>query len=296
MQDGKPVVLIECKRYGSNLEDDQMSQLLRYFTVTEARFAVLTDGIIYRFFSDLEEPNVMDPTPFFEFNMLDFTEAQVHELQRFTKPIFELGEVVDAARELKYTRAIKHVLADQLSEPSEDFVRFLLGRVYQGRATLTVRQQFGSIAKRAFAQFIHERINARLKSALEPDTDQVPQQRDVPARREKEPELAEAELEALEVIRTILVGMIDAGRVSMKVSPRYTTVHVDGKKVLCRLRLRGKALRLIMLDTDKREERVPLESIEDLGSHSERLRAVVRHHDPSAAFDLVSYKSQQSIA
>ncbi len=59
MQSGKPAVLIECKRYGSKLDDPEISQLLRYFTVTEARFGILTDGITYRFFSDLDQPNVM---------------------------------------------------------------------------------------------------------------------------------------------------------------------------------------------------------------------------------------------
>ena len=122
VQDGKPVILFECKRYGSNLNEADVSQLLRYFTVTEARFGVLTDGVVYRFFSDLDEPNVMDSKPFFEFNMLDFTEEQAQELKRFTKSAFDMSEIVDAARDLKYTTEIKRVLAQELAAPSDEFV------------------------------------------------------------------------------------------------------------------------------------------------------------------------------
>ena len=67
MQRGKPAILIECKKYGSGLAEDAVSQLVRYFGVTNAHFGILTDGISYRFFSDLDQPNVMDPKPFFEF-------------------------------------------------------------------------------------------------------------------------------------------------------------------------------------------------------------------------------------
>ena len=104
-----------------------MSQLLRYFTVTDARFGILTDGITYRFFSDLDQPNMMDPKPFFEFNMLDFTEPQVEELKRFSKAAFDMTENVDAARELKYTTEIKRVLADELACPSDDLFGSLSG-------------------------------------------------------------------------------------------------------------------------------------------------------------------------
>ena len=50
MQDGNPVVLIECKKLGTKLSSESVSQLLRYFGVTEARVGILTDGIFYRFF------------------------------------------------------------------------------------------------------------------------------------------------------------------------------------------------------------------------------------------------------
>ena len=72
LRDGKPIMLFECKKAGGDLHINHASQLFRYFHVTEARFAVLTNGLTYRFFTDLEKPNKMDEKPFFEFNILDF--------------------------------------------------------------------------------------------------------------------------------------------------------------------------------------------------------------------------------
>ena len=199
MWDGRPAILIECKRYGSNLNEEDMSQLLRYFTVTDARFGILTDGITYRFFSDLDQPNMMDPKPFFVFNMLDFTEAQVEELKRFTKSAFDMTEIVDAARELKYTTEIKRVLAEELASPSDDFVGFIVRRVYEGRVTRPVREMFSSLAHQAFTQFINDRINDRLKSALERgDENEKPSEEQAQPEPE-EPEEGEPEVTALEL-------------------------------------------------------------------------------------------------
>ena len=167
IQDGAPVVLIECKKVGSKLDVNEVSQLLRYFTVTNVRLGILTDGIRYRFFCDLDQPNVMDPRPFFEFNMLDFTDPQAKELERFTKAEFRLDSIVEAARDLKYATQVKRVFAEELADPSDDFVKFVIRQVYEGRITTSVRETFEPLVRTAFREFMTEQVNARLKSALE---------------------------------------------------------------------------------------------------------------------------------
>jgi hypothetical protein len=113
MQDGEPIILFECKQTGSELNQDNATQLFRYFTATSVRFGVLTNGINYQFYSDLDEPNKMDPKPFLEFNLLDFDEHMVEELKRFTKAAFVLEDTINAATELKYTTEIKRVLLEE---------------------------------------------------------------------------------------------------------------------------------------------------------------------------------------
>src|SRR5437016_2245422 len=164
--DGKIIMLFECKCCNGSLDDSHSSQLYRYFSVTEARIAVLTDGIVYRFYTDIEEPNKIEPKPFMEFNMLDIQEPLVIELKRLTKQAFNLEAILTVASELKYTREIKRILHDQLNAPSEEFVRFLAVQVYSGKLTSAVREQFTGITKKAFAQFIHEPITERLRSAM----------------------------------------------------------------------------------------------------------------------------------
>ena len=100
-----------------SFDKDHASQLYRYFNVTQARFGVLTDGIIYQFFSDLEAPNKMDDRPFFELNLLDFSDAEIEELRRFTKASFDLDQILSNAKDLKYTREIKRLLASEWTKP-----------------------------------------------------------------------------------------------------------------------------------------------------------------------------------
>jgi hypothetical protein len=166
--DGKPVVLIEAKKHGFVLRVEQEAQLFRYFSATDTRFAILTDGIFYRFYSDLDESGKMDQRPFFEFNMLDFTDLHVEQLKQFHKENFDPAETVEAARELKYTNEIKHSLSEEMRNPSDDFVRFILTRIeYPGQKTRQRIEQFTPIVQTAFSQFVKDLIDARLKSALE---------------------------------------------------------------------------------------------------------------------------------
>jgi len=113
LMDGKPIILFECKSCGSELDNGHASQLYRYFSVTEARFGVLTNGISYQFYSDLDEQNKMDSKPFFEFNMLEIKEPFVEELKKFTKSTFDLDNILTTASELKYTREIERIIAEE---------------------------------------------------------------------------------------------------------------------------------------------------------------------------------------
>ena len=90
MQDGKPVILIECKSYTNRkLKQKDIRQLSEYFGhVDTAQFGILTNGITYQFFTDREECHVMDSTPFFEFDFFGDTAPNVNQLKSFTKANF----------------------------------------------------------------------------------------------------------------------------------------------------------------------------------------------------------------
>jgi hypothetical protein len=152
--DGNISMLFECKCCGFNLKDCHASQLRRYFHVTTARIAVLTNGTLYWFFSDLEAPNKMDEKPFMEVNLLDIDDQIIPELKKLTKSSFELDQMLLTANDLKYTREIKNLLESEFDSPSQDFVKLILGSVYVGMKTQTVIDQFTPIDKQAVSLLI----------------------------------------------------------------------------------------------------------------------------------------------
>ena len=224
IKDGCATVLIECKRYGSSLSSDVVSQLLRYFHVTEARIGILTDGITYRFYSDLDQENVMDPRPFFEFNMLDYTDAQVRELKRFTKEEFDKSQIIGAARELRYLSEIKRLLARELANPSDEFVKFVIRQVHSGPAWASVLKMFHGLTHSAFNQFISEKVQDRLTLALKQEGNaEESKPSSEPAESAKE-ELNETEDQALSIMQSILRGLVDADCMSLRKLVHYTAI------------------------------------------------------------------------
>jgi len=290
LRDGKPIILFECKWHGADLNKEHASQLYRYFSVTEARFSVLTNGIAYRFFTDLDAPNKMDAKPFFEFNMTSYRDHDVEELKKFSKSSYDLQEILTTASELKYTKEIQKILGQQLHEPSEEFVRFFAAQVYAGRMTQAIREQFTQTTQRAFRQFINEQINERLKSALGADTQIAPVEHtsakpaDVPvetveakaAREQGTIVTTPEELEVYYTIKAMLHPQVSAKRVTMRDVQSYCGILLDdnNRKPICRLYFNGTRRHLGLFDNEQRKEtRVALDELEGIYQYADRLRA-----------------------
>jgi predicted type IV restriction endonuclease len=289
LREGKPIILFECKKAGADLQVNHASQLFRYFHVTEARFGVLTNGIVYRFFSDLEQPNKMDEKPFFEFNILEFKDRDVEELKKFTKTVFDLDTILTTANELKYTRAIQNRLTDWMTNPPEEFVRLvssdLLGNK-QFRAA--VRDQFTLITKRAFEQLIGERINERLKGAMTPESLPVVEAAApvVPVQGASEPVVATSseELEGFHTVRAILRGSVSPKRIVMRDAQSYCAILLDdnNRQPICRLRFNNtQKLRLSLFNEKKEEVIVSLDSVDDIFNHADQLKATLASYQSS---------------
>jgi hypothetical protein len=290
LQDGRPVMLFECKWHGADLSKEHASQLYRYFSVTEARFGVLTNGIEYRFFTDLEAPNRMDAKPFFVFDLLAYRDHDLEEFKKFTKGTFDLDNILTTASELKYTSAIKRILDDELKQPSEAFVRFFTAQVYPGRVTPAVREQFAATTQRAFRQFVNERVNLRLQSALsaethaEPGTVDGPPQNGAaePAADEAKVVTTTAELEAFYTVKAILHADVSARRIFMRDVQSYCGVLLDNnnRKPLCRLYFTANRKAIGLFDGEGRTEtRESISEVEDIYRFADRLRATLRHYE-----------------
>ena len=102
LRNDSPVIIIECKHWKQELTLHD-NQLLRYFTVSTASFGVLTNGIVYKFYTDLKEDNKMDEKPFLEVNLTDLSDHHIEELKKFHKSYFDIENIISSASELKYT-------------------------------------------------------------------------------------------------------------------------------------------------------------------------------------------------
>lgn len=289
LKESKPIILFECKAVNSDLSKAHASQLYRYFSVTEARFSVLTNGIVYWFYTDLDAPNKMDSKPFFEFNMLDVREQDVEELKKFTKSAFDLDGIMTTASELKYTREIKRLLTEQAQEPSEEFVRFFASQVYSGRMTQAVREQFTEMTRRAFRQFINDRIQERLKTALATETTQTAAEEQASSAavedgNEQKIITTPEEWEAFYMVKAILRECIATERIALRDQQTYCGILLDdnNRRPLVRLWFNGLQKYIGLFDNAERKEtKVPIAKLDDLYQFADRIQATVALYSPA---------------
>ena len=155
---GQPIIFIECKAVDVQLPTHD-AQLARYFNaVTSVKVAIITDGLRYRFFTDLSSPNQMDERPFFEFNVLQFNERDVETLSHYKAGEFRSDQVQKHAQELLFIDQVGGLLSELMRNPSEEFVKFLLSQLdlVPGKVTAKVVERFVPIVRTAFAGAVME--------------------------------------------------------------------------------------------------------------------------------------------
>lgn len=282
LQNGKPIMIFECKKAGGELGINHAGQLFRYFSVTETRFSVLTNGVRYQFYTDLDQPNKMDDKPFFEFNFLDFEDQDLEELKKFSKESFDVGKILSTASDLKYLSEIQKVFTAQMNTPSEDFVKVIASRVYTGKFTQQVREQFTVLVRRAFNQLVAERINDRLKAAMAasiPDRNEpTPPEGTTTPTPEEHVFTTPEEWEGYFVVRAILRELIPVKRISIRDAKSYCAILLDdnNRKPVCRLYFNSpKKMSVGFFSPGKEEERVSIKDLDDLYKHVDKLHATV---------------------
>jgi hypothetical protein len=274
--EGKPAILIECKHWSKNL-DLHDGQLLRYFHVSKAKFGMLTNGIEYRFYSDLVEPNKMDEKPFLEFIISDIKDNQLEELKKFHKMVFDVASIVSTASELKYTKELKLLIHQELTNPSSDFVRHLAKRVYPGVVTAKILEQFTSFTKRSVKEYISDLITDRFQTVLSQEEEIIRNEEKVAQldRQAKETKIVttQEEIESFMIIKSILRQKIAVNRISFKDTQSYLSILVDdnNRKLICRLYLNSQKKYLAFIDSEKKESKHEISSLDDIYLFSEQL-------------------------
>ncbi|MFQ9979588.1 type I restriction endonuclease [Clostridium cadaveris] len=276
--DDEPTILIEAKSCNDSL-DKHGSQLFRYFNSTKAKFGVLTNGIIYRFYSDLDEINKMDKHPFFEVDLSNLNDTQITYLKNFERDSLDVDSILSTAEELKYSNLIKDFLKQQLASPNEDFTNFVLSQVYDGRKTASVVEKFLPIIKRAFNQLITDTLSTKFAETLKGESKQTDESSEENSLDSAISKIITTndELEAFAIIKSMLRKIVDVDDITYKDTETYFGILYknNSRKWICRVYL-GSKKSLVFPTDDKGQERIYLESLNDLYLHEEKFLNVIQ--------------------
>ncbi|PRZ27774.1 type I restriction endonuclease [Flavobacterium granuli] len=281
-KDGNPTILIECKHWAQNLNIHD-GQLLRYFHVSKAKFGILTNGIIYRFYSDLVASNKMDEKPFLEFNITEIKDNQIEELKKFHKANFNAESIVNTASELKFMNELKNLLQQELNNPSPEFVKHFAKQVYPSVVTAKVLDQFTELTKKSIQHHISDLITERLKTALSKEDEK---NLEVKSNEETNEEISKVnttdeELEGFMIVKTILRQKIPATRITYRDAQSYFAIFLDdnNRKAICRLYLNGGKKFIGTFDDQKKETKTEVLTLDDIFDHSDILLKTLVNHE-----------------
>lgn len=284
MREGEPILLIECKHWQQNL-DLHATQLQKYFVASKAKFGLLTNGITYRFYADLEKENIMDDVPFLEINLEALREAQIEELKKFHKSYFDVDNILSSANELKYMSSIKKEIRNEYGAPSSELVKMLTKRVYEGVVTQKILDQFIPLTKRAMTSLVNDILSERLNIALQgtnegtapstPAAEDTGNEQVIAVGEEDKPkvETTEEELEGFYIVKSICREVLDSERITYRDAQSYFAIFADdnNRRPICRLYFNSANKRLSVI-INKEETKYDIQKLDDIFNYAKELK------------------------
>ena len=296
-KENNPIMIIECKKCSEKL-DFHKSQLHRYFGVTPCKVGILTNGVLYRFYADLEQDNIMDSTPFLEFDITNINEIIINELKKFQKHHFDIQQIKNSDKDLKFTKAIKEILKNEYNEPTDEFSKFFASKIWAQDKKITARilETFKPLVKKSFQEFFNEFMSERLKIALVKENEIITEQTkttenppDIKTESENKIVTTVEEMEAYYLIKSILRTKIESQRIAYRDALSYFSILIDDKnnKPVCRLYLDGKKKRIGLFDKDHKEIKNDINSIDEIYNFTDILIST------ALSYDLVKTETKQ---
>lgn len=277
IQDGQPLVLIEVKSHAENL-DNHDKQLERYFTVTESRFGILTNGIEYRFYSDLDKPNKMDSKPFLVVNLLNLKDRDIKELERFSKENIDIEKILNMANKQKYIVQIKKIFKEESIEPSDDFIRFFAIKSTERRLIQPVIEEFKAYMKIAFSEIVNDMVQDKINSLNSQLSVEISDKIDDESENNNDGIITtEDELEGYYIVKSILAEKISLSRIIARDTKSYFGILLDdnNRKWICRLRFNTSQKYISLHESEKEEIKYPINKLEDIYSFREKLILII---------------------
>ncbi|RTY88001.1 type I restriction enzyme HsdR N-terminal domain-containing protein [Flavobacterium sp. GT3R68] len=251
----KDTILIEAKKHSSRLTDKEAGQLNGYFNNTKnSKIAVLTNGIEYRFYSDVLEPNVIDPKPFFIFNLSNYNEKDIETLIKFDKRFIKVKEIVTSAQEAAFVESFEDTLYKELKAPSKDLLKIVhRNMLFKTKFTDETQLKMISLVNSALLKNIYDR---KVLEESKSNSQGVV--------------TTEFEIQAYHTIRTLLIQnkKIPKDRIVFKDYKSFFNISIDdnSKKVICKLIFTDSKLKMHIENNEYH-----LDHIDDLLKHKNEL-------------------------
>ena len=303
--------VIECKQVSNQLGTTEDAQLGRYFPnvpfAAETKIAILTNGVVYKFFTDQIQPNKMDEKPFWTINLESLRNNDLLQLRNFTKDNFNAGNAVASASKFRHITGMKIALARQLTEPEDGFVEWMVrqaGQTYDRRVTSSRREEIRDLARAAFHEFIKDHVNDAVDDTLLEIRERAAQgiapiteEQDALLQADSGDDVGdighaddkiittEQELQAFDVVKGIAQEVVAAERVFMRDYRNYSAIMLDDnrRRPLCRLRLYGRQMQIGLFDGSRVgghlvEQQHNIESLNDIYNHAGQIRETARRY------------------
>tara|TARA_A100001015_G_scaffold310765_1_gene412752 strand:- start:73 stop:1113 length:1041 start_codon:yes stop_codon:yes gene_type:complete len=139
----EPTILVECKKANTNLNERNFNQLASYYHFhKESKLGILTNGIVYKFYSrNLDDKGELNPTPFATFDLNDYDMNDVEELVRFYRLSINVKEIMEEASEIYFLERFDEGLLRTLYKPNEDFIKLVYRNMGGKRITDRIRDK-----------------------------------------------------------------------------------------------------------------------------------------------------------
>lgn len=278
---GRIIVLVECKSSSVELNINHAGQLFRYFSVTDARLAILTNGVIYQFYSDIENPNKMDDKPFFTFSMDAIKPTDVKTLENFAKGNFDIEKIVKEAGNLKLQSLLRKELEKEFGDPSEEFIRMMARRIYTGNITTAIKDNTAKLLVSTISTMVRDMVTERLSSALNASTPQSVEEIPSSDSVDEKIETTDEELAGFHIVQAIASKIVHPKRIVMRDQKSYCAILLDdnNRKTIARLHFNGLTTKYIGTFVSKDETRNLIAELTDIFQYGDQIEQRLRELD-----------------
>lgn len=241
--DGLPVMFIEAKPYNNKLTNHD-GQLARYFNSTPSvTIAAITNGIQWRFFTDLKLPNVMDTEPFYVVNFEKLKDTDIEQLANFRYDMFNPDKLKSFAEERTYLDLLTTAIGTCLREVDQDFVRFITTKAnLTPKLTAKFLESITPLVKQSLKDAISGMVISGLSAPVvtqassfptqpepSPLTDNSSVEQDIVDPVNNKIVTTVAEQKIFAIVRDMVSGVISEGDVAAKDTESYYSVLFQNK-------------------------------------------------------------------